>query len=57
MHGGGEGVLDEERWMAVCFRTWTLVLRDVGEVQRGRRREDVVEVFGSGLFEAVEGGA
>lgn len=32
-------------------------LRDVGEVQRGRRREDVVEVFRSGFFEAVEGGA
>ena len=32
-------------------------LRDVGEVQGGRRGEDVVEVLGSGLFEAVEGGA
>lgn len=33
------------------------VLRDVGEVQRGRWREDVVKVFGSRFFEAVEGGA
>lgn len=41
----------------VCFRTWKLVLRDVGEVQCGRGREDVVEVFRAGFFEAVEGGA
>lgn len=41
----------------LCFATRKLVLRDVGEVQCGRRREDVVEVFRSGFFEAVEGGA
>lgn len=33
------------------------VLRDVGQVQRSRRGEDVVEVFRSGFLEAVEGGA
>lgn len=39
------------------FQTRAPVLRDVGEVQRGRRREDVVEVLGSGFLEAVQGGA
>lgn len=56
-----ECVLEHEKCTVtkelLCFRTWNLVLRDVGEVQRGRRREDVVEVFWSGFFEAVEGGA
>lgn len=32
-------------------------VRDVGQVQRGGRREDVVEVFGSWFFEPMEGGA
>lgn len=35
----------------------TSISRDVGEVQRRRRREDVVKIFGSGFFEAVQGGA
>lgn len=33
-----------------------LDLRDVGEVQGGRRREDVGVVFGAGLLEAMQGG-
>lgn len=39
------------------FRTWKLASRNVGEVQSGRWREDVVEVFRAGFFEAVEGRA
>lgn len=48
-HGKGSGNLR--------FRTWKLVSRNVGEVQSGRWREDVVEVFRAGFFEAVEGRA
>lgn len=54
-------VLEHEKCLdtkqILCFRTWKLVSRDVGEVQSGRRWEDVVEVFRSGFFETVEGRA
>lgn len=47
----------EKESMNLCFRTWKLLSRNVGEVQSGWWREDVVEVFRAGFFEAVEGGA
>lgn len=54
-------VLEHEKGLGtnqnLCFRTWKLVSRNVGEVQSGRWREDVVEVFRAGFFEAVEGRA
>lgn len=50
-------VLGHEKGLNLCLPTWKLVSRNVGEVQSGGGREDVVEVFRARFFEAVEGRA
>lgn len=48
---GASGVGEEQSQVVLRHILW-----DVGEVERGRGREDVLEVFGSRFFEAMERG-
>lgn len=51
-----------EKWLGrlttdtkIDKRQGKLYSRDIWQMQRGRRRKDVLEVLGAGLFETVQG--
>lgn len=54
-HTGGAGESKPEpSFTARALGCRPRYLRDVGQVQGGRRREDVLEVLGTGLLEAMQ---